>query len=454
MNELSKRRELAAFLPAVLEIQETPPNPLAKWSGRSMMAFFVITVILASVGQVNIVATAEGKIIPSTRVKQVQPLEKSVVRHIFVREGERVEQGQALVELDTTATRADEKRLSGELQSAQDQLAVSRALLALLDSTVEQQAKISYASLELVVASSSSQVEQRLYKNLLWQRWLAYRANLSALESLQARNHAEQAATRAVITKLTKTLPIVARRTAKLKNLQQKQYASESEYLKLEQELIQQEQDLAAEKQRLNQLLAGATEAKQKINALIAQSKSEQLVQIADSQRQVAGLQEELTKASERQAKQTLHAPISGRVQELAISTIGGVVTEAQKLMIIVPIDEQLEVNVLLENKDIGFVHEGMPAAIKIHTFPFTKYGVIEGTVTTVSNDAIVDEQRGLVYSMEVAMAENTIAINRRDVKLMPGMAVTVEVETGQRKLIEFFLAPLLRYGQESLRER
>jgi hemolysin D len=141
-------------------------------------------------------------------------------------------------------------------------------------------------------------------------------------------------------------------------------------------------------------------------------------------------------------------------VQELTVNTVGGVVTDAQQLMLIVPDEVQLEVEVFLENKDIGFVEEGMPAEIKVHTFPFTKYGLIGGEVTMISDDATVDEQRGLIYGMQLAMAKNTIGVNGKSVKLMPGMAVTAEVQTGKRRVIEFFMAPLLRHKQESIRER
>ena len=125
-----------------------------------------------------------------------------------------------------------------------------------------------------------------------------------------------------------------------------------------------------------------------------------------------------------------------------------------QQLMTIVPDQARLEVEAVLQNRDIGFVHPGMPAEIKIHTFPFTKYGVIEGEVTAVSADAIADEQRGLVYRMRLRMQRDRIRVNGQPVQLIPGMAVTAEVKTGQRRIIEFFLAPLLRHGQESIRER
>jgi hemolysin D len=141
-------------------------------------------------------------------------------------------------------------------------------------------------------------------------------------------------------------------------------------------------------------------------------------------------------------------------VQQLQIHTIGGVVTPAQELMLIVPDEETLEVEALLENKDIGFVEEGQQAEVKIDAFPFTKYGTVDGTLTDISNDAVMDETKGLVFKTQVALQRSVMQIGKRQVKLTPGMSVTIEVKTGARRVIEFFLAPLLRYKQESIRER
>ena len=189
------------------------------------------------------------------------------------------------------------------------------------------------------------------------------------------------------------------------------------------------------------------------INAHVTGASGASLAEIADLRQRLAALDEELVKARDRDTRHRLSAPVAGRVQELAVSTVGGVVTPAQHLMLLVPDEEQLEVEVFLHNKDIGFVREAMPAEIKIHTFPFTRYGVIDAQVSTISNDAIVDDQRGLVYSMHLTMAKNTMAVKGKEVKLMPGMAVTAEVKTGKRRVIQFFLAPLLKAGKESIRE-
>lgn len=141
-------------------------------------------------------------------------------------------------------------------------------------------------------------------------------------------------------------------------------------------------------------------------------------------------------------------------MQQLAIHTQGGVVTEAQPLMVIVPSDAPVEVEAMLENKDIGFVRPGQEVEIKVETFTFTKYGVVHGVVTSISNDAIEDERLGLVYSARIRLEENRLRVGDRDIALSPGMAVRAEVKTDKRKVIDYFLSPLKKYQNESLIER
>ncbi len=451
LGDSRSHRELAAFLPAALEIQETPPNPITRWVAWSLLTLLMLFLLWALYGEINIVASAEGKIIPSSRVKQIQPLTKAVVKNILVSEGEAVSKGQALIELDSTLTLADKKRLSGEINSLQLQLAVSRALLAMLEDSL---AEDSLAAISLGTIPTATVQEMRLYQKVLQQQWQQYRAQLQTLHSSRRKTVAEQAMTREIIKKLEKILPIITRRTATMQDLYRKKFATETDYLQLEQEHIQHTQDLAAEKQHMQQLAAAQQEIQHQIEAFSAQTRSAQLTAISEAQRQIESLSEELTKADDLNARQTLYSPVSGRVQALSINTIGGIVTEAQQLMLIVPDEEQLEVEVALENKDIGFVREAMQAEIKIHTFPFTRYGVIDADVLSVSNDATVDEKRGLIFGMQLRLHKNSLLVNGQIVKLIPGMAVTAEVQTGKRRIIEFFLAPLLKAGAESIRER
>ena len=149
-----------------------------------------------------------------------------------------------------------------------------------------------------------------------------------------------------------------------------------------------------------------------------------------------------------------LTAPIDGVVQQLAVHTVGGIVTPAQQLMVVAPEDGQLEVEAILENKDIGFVNEGQDAEVKIDAFPFTRYGTVEGKVTSLSRDAVQIDKVGLVYTAKVSLTRSTIQVDTKEIRLTPGMSVAVEIKTGKRRLIEYFLSPLLQAGHESIRER
>ncbi len=459
----NRSREELAFLPAALEIQDTPPHPLAYWFSRTVMALFVFLVLWTCLGHVNIVATAAGKIIPSARIKQIQPLEKGVVKTIFVQEGSKVKQGEPLVELDSTITTADQQRLTNELLQSQFSLARFQALQKMLEnSEIENSQDVAMDKNIFSAIENAGVTDIALQEQLLQQQWRQYLAQRSATESALESHKAAKQEGLEIIKKLQGTLPLITKRTDSIKGLMDKQMASEADYLELEEQRITQQQDLAAQQANQKQLDAAIEQAQQELNALTARTHSETLDKMAELQRQVKVNQEELSKARDLKAKQILYAPVNGRVQGLVANTIGGVVSEAQQLMTIVPEGENLEVEVFLQNKDIGFVHEGDAAEIKIQTFPFTKYGVINATVTRLSNDAFSLEKNqrdpsqneGLVYTMGLRMEKSTIQVNGEDVILMPGMAVTAEVKTGERRIIEFFLSPMLKAQQESIRER
>jgi hemolysin D len=391
---------------------------------------------------------------PGSRVKVVQPLQKGVIKKILVNEGDYVTKGDALIELDGTQPKADENRLSKDLANTKLKLAVNEALLRNLDRDENNSEQLDETNLDSGQLLEVLPAGQSIFKKLLHEKWLQYQARLSTLLSAHEAVAAEYNQVEIEIDKLSSTLPIISKRAKMARDLFKKKYASEAEYLQLEQERIEQSHQLAAEKQHLNQLQATREQAQRQIDTLRAESKAGILAELTDYRRDIAALQEELVKASDANNRQILYAPVSGQVQELAVTTEGGVVTEAEPLMKIVPDEESLIVEVFLENKDIGFVEKDMPAEVKIHTFPFTKYGIVEAEIENISDDAIFDEKRGFTYSMLLAMKKKTIAVEGRDVRLMPGMEVTAEIKTGERRLIEYFLAPLLLHGQESLRER
>ena len=428
------------FLPAALEVQHSPPHPLARWLGIGIILFFSLAIAWGVFGKVDVVAMAEGKIIPSARIKEIQPLEKGIVKEILVREGQSVKAGDALIVLDGTSSSAARDRLANELQAMQDMLLLEQSFLERLENTAE------------VTRSAMPELQEKL----LEQQWQQYNARLAALRSQREHRIAEKQANSETIIKWQNTLPMISQRVNGLKQLAGKKLVAENQYLELEEIRITQQQDLAAARARDAQLVAAIAECEQQIAALTAQTHAETLARIADAGRQRNSLHQQLMQAKDLDDRQVLYAPVSGQVQDLTMHTVGGVVLEAQLLMRIVPGDSPLEVEAWLPNQDIGFVQENDRAIIKVHTFPFTRYGTINATVTRISDDAVADnkDKNRLFFGMSLLLEKNTLPVDGREVRLAPGMQVTVEIMTGERRLVEYFLSPLQKHLQESGRER
>lgn len=252
-------------------------------------------------------------------------------------------------------------------------------------------------------------------------------------------------------------------RVETFKRLMEHDAATKLDYLQAEEQRIDRTQELAGQRNQLKQDQAALAEAEKNYRALIAEFQQTKQAELVTTETKVASLAQDVVKAGQRTDLQKLVSPIHGVVQQLAVHTVGGVVTPAQTLLIVVPQEHPIEVEAQVENKDVGFVKEGQPAEVKVETFPFTLYGTIPGTVLTVSDDAIpldsdkthkdkANEQ--LVYATRVMLERSTILVNGKTVNLSPGMAVTVEIKTGQRRIIEYLLSPLLKAVTESLRER
>lgn len=442
MGDSRLGRQEIDFLPAAMEIQERPPHPATRVTAWTLLTLFTIGLTWSCLGEVDIVATAEGKIVPSGQVKQIQPYdERAVVSRILVAEGQRVRAGDPLVMLDQAQTAAAEKQLIQEIQ----QNRLNQVRLQQLAAFV---ADYPNTSVPLVKMDDAAQ------QQLLTQQQFAFQAQYRRLEQQLIDKQAEQSVNRALITKLEGTLPLVSQRVAALKSLMDKKMAARMQYLELEQQRIEQKQDLVAARAQHEQLSAQIEDLEQQKASFRASTHSDYLQQILELDRTYLSLQEELKKAQDLNRKQLLTAPVDGIVKDLAIHTIGGVVTSAQELMKIVPENRTLEVEAWLQNKDIGFVEVGQSAEIKVHTFPFTKYGVIDGVIETISADASQDETQGLIYRTHIDMRTTWLNVDGRKVEMVPGMGVSVEVKTGKRRLIEYILTPLLRYKMDSVEER
>ncbi|MCC7411737.1 MAG: HlyD family type I secretion periplasmic adaptor subunit [Gammaproteobacteria bacterium] len=436
------------FLPAALALQASPPLPAARGMLLCICAFVAIALTWATLGHVDIVAVAHGRIVPTSRVKILQPAETAVVAAIHVTDGDAVRSGQVLIELDSTAARADLTRLRQE-----------RLALALDEARLQAQldgmhAAATKAAPPRPAVPGASDAQRALLQARTNQALVRHRAAVATLEDERRQNEAEQAAVRQRIAQLDATVPLISERAASLRDLAARSLAPRTDYLALEEARIGQVQERAVQRAQLAVLAAAGAALAQRRVALTAQTEAEWLNALADVRTRLASYAEEIRKADRRIAQLTLRAPVAGTVQELAVHTVGGVVTPAQRLLLVVPEDDALQIEAWVPNRDIGFVRAGQAARIKIETFPFTKYGVIAGEVTRVSTDAVSDEDKGPVYAAQVAMARTVLVVDGRPVRLAPGMAVTVEVKLGERRLIEFVLGPLLRHADESMNER
>jgi len=450
MFKQSKNNHEYEFLPAVLEVQDSPPSPIGRAVIWSVVLLMIIAVTWACVGQVDIVATAQGKIIPTGKGKIIQPLEIGIVKKIYVQEGQEVKQGDPLIELDATNSGADKERLESELITAKLEIERLRILTKINFSEDEIEYRSGFSS----NIEGVSEDEVALQKDLLTTEFNEYKYQLASLTNQVQSKEAELAATQNMVAKLEQTLPIVTQRATSIKSLSDKGLQPEHSYLEVEENRISQQQDLAAQRNRLIEISASINAIKAQQQALLSQIKKDAFLKVTELNQKVAAYEKELQKTDNRYQLQLLTAPVDGVVNQLEINTIGGVVTPAQALMTIVPKNNQLEVEAWVANKDVGFIEQGQMAEVKVEAFPFTKYGIIDAELLNVSFDAIPDEQLGLVYKMRVALKESVINVGDRFIDLVPGMNVTVEVKTGKRYLIEYILSPVMQYVDESVRER
>jgi membrane fusion protein, hemolysin D len=463
----SRRGHELAFLPAALEIVETPPSPIGRAIGATIIAVFVLALAWACLGSVDIVATAPGKIIPSGRVKVIQPFEIGVVRAIEVHDGDTVKQGQVLVELDPTINKAEWDHLKSDLVAAQLDVARLKAALAGGADPLADFHPPADASPALVASERQYLVSQVS----------EHHAKIAALGRQLTQKEAERATAAATIAKIEALVPLLQAQVDVRKTLYEHETGSRLVYLQTLQLLVEQQQELAVQKSKLNEAEAAVAA----ISETRAQAEDEYRRMLFDDLGKVepkaAGLAQDVIRAEERTRLQQLKAPVDGVVQQLAVHTVGGVVTPAQPLMVVVPVDSHLEIEAMVSNRDIGFVEPGQDAEIKVATFNFTRYGLLHGKVLSVSHDAVgkddpadpakdkgrqageaaakpAADDQGPVYAARISLDRTQMQIEDKLVSLSPGMAVTAEIKTGERRIISYLLSPLRKYRQDSLRER
>ncbi len=467
----AKPRSDHEFLPAALEIMEKPPSPGLRWLMLGLCGLFTIALIWSIVGKVDVVAVASGRVVPSGNVKIIQPIETGMIRAIHVRNGQRVRAGQLLVELDPTIASADAAQAGQGLLDARLVAARNAALIA----HVEGRGGSFVAPPGTPPEIAATQA--RFVRTAIAE----YEAQRLTLQRQRAERAAELRAAEAEIASLQQTLPLIDRQLAARQELAEKGHFSRLRLLEYEQLRIEHIQNI--EVQRANAARASAAMATLDAEARTLRETFGRtaVTELATAQNEASQREQEVTRTGRRQQFQQLRAPVSGTVQQLAISTIGGVVQPAQALMIIVPDEAEVIVEAQILNRDIGFIREGQPVRVKLEAFPFTDYGLIEGVVEQISRDAIDTGQapanprdaasqggrsgggaqgasagagQGLVYAARIRLNRSTIMVRGREQVIGPGLAVQAEIKTGERRILQYLLSPIAQTLDEAGRER
>ncbi len=454
MSEVPKPNEAASeavakepialnpFSSAALALQIRPPSHVIRMVTLGICAMTAIGLLFASLAKMDIVVSAQGKVIPAGKSKVVQPLEPGVVRAVHVRDGQSVHAGDVLIELDPTSTGADRDRVQREYWEAQADV---------LRTTAQLEGKKSF------VPPAEMPMEIKANQTVILQgRNAEQHAKMASLDADMTKRRADVEAIQTNVTQLKSSLPLIAQKYQMREELAKTGHIAQTTVIDSKLELINAEKELAVQGSRLKESTANYQAAVEQRSQALAEFRARTSTELVEAVKKRDAAQQEYIKANQRWTQQTLKAPIDGVVQQLAVTTVGGVVTAAQPLLTVVPENTPLEIEAQVINRDVGHLRVGQRVINKIETYDFTRYGYIEGEVLWVGTDAVQDQKLGLVYPVRIKLAqtETPHAVNGRKGTVTAGMNVTADIRTDERRMIEYLLAPMLRYKQEALRER
>jgi hemolysin D len=417
MRFVHRTADEAAFLPAVLAIEERPVSPTGRWLARVLMALVATFFVWTALGRLDIIVNAPGKLIIRGYTKTIASVDTARVRALYVSDGQRVKTGQVLIALDASQIDSEREKARKDREAATLQAARAQALLASLDSGLAPR---------LPRVGQAEPARWLATEQYLHDQWSDYETHLAELDADVVRYGEE---------------------------LRLATQQSKDDGVLLKTGDIAHDDWLQAEQKRV-ELLRQWEGVEQERVALAWDTRKEAEESLADAEKAVYDAKEDEARALAQANLYTLVAPIDGTVQQLTVHTVGGVVSSAQPLMQVVPTKRVIEMDAYLQDKDVGFIKLGQPAQVKIDAYDYTKYGAIGARVETVSSNSIDDDKRGLIYLVRVILSRSTIIVDGRTLPLKPGMSGTVEIKTGSRRVVSYLLSPLVRHVQGALHER
>ncbi|MCJ8349622.1 HlyD family type I secretion periplasmic adaptor subunit [Moritella sp.] len=440
--DIKRSRDEYEFQPGYLEIVERPPAPWTRRTALALTLLLLLTLLWSVIGRLDIHASAAGRLLVSSNSKVIQSIESGEVAAINVRDGQWVKKGDVLIELNPIGIKA-------EIQEIQERLNFKKLELARLQALLSDEPLSSF-----IVPTGVSPLQVKIARAHLRSEWSEVKANIESINGEMGVNLANQQARRKEITGLGELAANIKNRLDAQRTLAKNNLIPRMVLLEQEREKLEMDRSLSQQYTRIDVLQAEYKSKQEQRRGYLAKVRREYYDKLNEVQASIAVMEQQLIKLLEKYRLQSLRAPVSGVVQQLDVHTLGGAVEAAKPLMIIVPDDAVLEIEVKILNKDVGFVHSGQDVEIKIDSFPYTRYGTIPGKVAYVSRDSVEDERLGLVFLARVRIAQRTILVEDKEVPLQAGMSVNVEIRTGDRRVIDYLLSPLQQYQSEAMKER
>ncbi len=438
------RKEPSDWPPgALVDIEELRPRPTVHLLLLVIAAAFVSFLAWAAVATLDEVTRAQGRVIPSRQVQQVQHLEGGIVADILVREGDRVEEGELLLRIDNL-------RAASDYREKKARYLALLAAIARLEAEAEEAERIRVPEEVEREAPELARSEEELFRA----RKEALASRIEILARQVEQREQELAELAAGEERVRRSLALLREELAISERLAGERLVARAELLRLRRQVAELEGELSRLEAAVPRARAALAEARERIANARSEFRSRALKELAALRSELAGIRPVVVAGEDRVRRTEVRSPVRGVIKKLYITTRGGVVQPGQVLVDIVPLDDSLLVEASVPPRDIAFIRPGQPARVKITAYDYAVYGGLEGRVEHISADTLVDARGQSYYLIRVRTERNYLGSPDRPLAIIPGMTAEVDILTGQKTVLDYLLKPVVRAREEALRER
>ncbi|MEM9635179.1 MAG: HlyD family type I secretion periplasmic adaptor subunit [Pseudomonadota bacterium] len=426
----------------IRDIIQTKPPRYTTNIVRIGLLLFAVGIAWAYFATLEEVTRGDGRVIPSRQIQVVQAPDRGIVEKIFVREGDIVEEGQPLIEIDDTT-------FSSQLGEIRQRRWALMARIARLDSEADQR-PLEFPDLLTKAVPELIEEEENVYRD----KKASLDNELSVLRNQSSQREQEYQELLAKETKLQSVIEIMKREVEINRKLYERKVLPEIEFLRLQRQLKESEGELQITKASVQRALAAKEEARERSRNAVSSFVSDARQQLAEARGELAVINESMKGAADRVRRTELVSPVKGIINKLNITTIGAVVQPAADLVEIVPLEDTLLIEAQIRPKDVAFLHPGQNAQVKITAYDFSVYGGLEGKLERISADTTEDEEGNRFFRVMIRTDKNYLGSDTDPLPIIPGMVASIDILTGEKTVLDYILKPIKKVRDEALRER